>query len=616
MRRLIALSSLLAATIALTACGSNNNTPTGSNNAALQGQYFFHEQVYDYLAGTAAVAPLNTPGRSTHIYHDLGTVGHSAMGLSRMTPHKSLIKGVHPDQGDINSPAAWGELVGSVTVDGQGNVTGGIMDLSQPTYEGYVTDTLTGAYSVASDNTFAMTIAGNSTGITFPLNGIVSGDVSEAGQPGGQFVEYSQFIDSNGFNVIEIGVGELELQDSSAFSQSTLNNNFVFGLQGQTCYLCSQPNQGDLYTAGVFNMNGSGNITNNSEGDVATEFATDNQIGITGSYTAPDSNGRLHATLATTNYNSGALPQGYVFYIINAQSFFILSTDQSTQSVAAPILFGPAGLQSGTFSNSSISGSYVVAENQEDLQNEINPDSFSDASIALLTASAGTLNGTGDINQAGNISASVPFNYGSYSVASNGRVSLSGTTPYGALAPVFWLQSATQGYGIDQLYGASTQQEPGLLYLFQQSGSPFSNTSFCKLRRANRRHRLPQRRQLYRHQLGGQPQWRRNRLLQRQLLHRHQRSRHRHRNQQQHLRKRSLLCCLTVVLHQHGRHQRRLGAHPAIPPLLWRGCIQRQALPTVSVHPSQHHREGPRAPPFSCSRLPPFPAPRVFSYPL
>ncbi len=478
MRRLIALSSLLAATIALTACGSNNNTPTGSNNAALQGQYFFHEQVYDYLAGTAAVAPLNTPGRSTHIYHDLGTVGHSAMGLSRMTPHKSLIKGVHPDQGDINSPAAWGELVGSVTVDGQGNITGGIMDLSQPTYEGYLTDTLTGAYSVASDNTFAMTIAGNSTGIVFPINGIVSGDVSEAGQPGGQFVEYSQFIDSNGFNVIEIGVGELELQDSSAFSQSTLNNNFVFGLQGQTCYLCSQPNQGDLYTAGVFNMNGSGNITNSSEGDVATEFATDNQIGITGSYTAPDSNGRLHATLATTNYNSGALPQGYVFYVINAQSFFILSTDQSTQSVAAPILFGPAGLQSGTFSNASISGSYVVAENQEDLENENTPDSFSDASIALLTASAGTLNGTGDINQAGNISAGVPFNYGSYSVASNGRVSLSGTTPYGALAPVFWLQSPTQGYGIDQLYGSATQQEPGLLYLFQQSGAPFSNTSF------------------------------------------------------------------------------------------------------------------------------------------
>jgi hypothetical protein len=478
MRRIIALSSLIVASLALVACGSsNNNVPTGSNNAALTGQYFFHEQVYDYISGFAAASPLKTPGRSTHIFHDIGTMGHT------FSPHPrsaSMLKGVHPDQGDVNSPASWGELVGSITLDGQGNVTGGVLDISQPTYTGYVTDSVSGSYAVNSDNTFAISINGNTTGISFPLNGIVQGDVTATGLPGAQFIENSQFIDNNGNNVIEIGAGELELQDPSAFSQSTLNNNFVFGLQGQTCYGCAQSAQGDLYTAGVFNMNGSGGITSTSQGDVATEFDTDNQIGITGTYTAPDSNGRAHATLATTNYFSGALPQGYVLYVIDSSKFFLLSTDQSTQTVAAPLLFGPAGLQSGTFSNSTISGNYVVAENQEDIQNESNPDTFADASIALLTASGGTLNGTGDTNIAGVIGTNVAFNYGAYQVAANGRVTLSGTTPSGAPAPVFWLQTPTQGYGVDQLNGAQSQ-EPGLLYIFQQSAGPFTNTSINNL---------------------------------------------------------------------------------------------------------------------------------------
>lgn len=443
---------------------------------ALQGQYFFHEQLYDYIAGVGASSPLKTPGRSTHVFNNVGAVRKTYIDRPKM----SMLKGPVPAQGDINSPAAWGELVGSMTMDGNGNITAGVLDLSQPTYEGYITDSVGGAYAVDSDNTFAMSLFGNTTGINFPLNGIVQGNVTETGQPGGTFVEYSQFIDQFGNSVIEIGVGELEMQDPSAFSQATLNNNFVFGLQGQTCYGCAQNSQGDLYAAGVFNMNGSGTITSSSEADIATEFATDNQVGITGTYTAPGSNGRASATLATTGYSNGALPQGYVIYVINSSKIFLLSTDISTQTVAAPLLYGPAGLQSGSFSNSTISGNYVVAENQEDLANENTPDSFSDASLALLTASGGNLNGTGDVNNAGNVASGVAFNYGSYSVAANGRVTLGGTTPSGAAAPVFWLQTASQGYGIDQLYNTTTQ-EPGLLYLYQQSGGPFANGSVNNL---------------------------------------------------------------------------------------------------------------------------------------
>lgn len=42
---------------------------------------------------------------------------------------------------------------------------------------------------------------------------------------------------------------------------------------------------------------------------------------------------------------------------------------------------------------------------------------------------------------------------------------------------MFYLTGTGIGYGVDQLYGNSVLQEPGLLYLFAQTGSSFSNAS-------------------------------------------------------------------------------------------------------------------------------------------
>jgi hypothetical protein len=125
-------------------------------------------------------------------------------------------------------------------------------------------------------------------------------------------------------------------------------------------------------------------------------------------------------------------------------------------------------LQSGTFSNPTLSGNYVLTENTEDLQNENNTDTYSDAYLAVLSAGGGVVTGTGDTNKAGKVSGNVAYNYGAYSVQPNGRVTFTGTTPSGAPAPVFWMQNASFGYGIDQLRGSTTTQEPGLIRVYGQ----------------------------------------------------------------------------------------------------------------------------------------------------
>jgi hypothetical protein len=382
-----------------------------------------------------------------------------------------------PAQGNIYSNVYWGGVVGALQFDGQGNVIGGEVDYNEPTGGGYFADTLSGVYTVNSDNTGTISLISNNVGAQFSFEFGLQGSTNGSPATEAQIVEGEE--DTVGD--IEIGTGTM-LPVEGTPSQGSINGNYVFGLQGQTCYgtPCIQSNQGDLYAAGLFAANGSGTFGSGSQADVSDGFASGN-LGLSGTYVAPDVNGRATASLTPTSSTGspGQLPTGYVFYIANSSTFFILSTDNNnTATGLSPYVFGQAGLQSGT---PALSGSYVMAESTEDLANEAagNADTYSDTYLALLGSSGGALTGTGDSNKAGTVTTGVVYNYGAYKVASNGRVTFptSSTTPSGAPAPVFWLQSGSFGYGVDQLQGNTTQQEPGLLSLYQQSGSPFSAAS-------------------------------------------------------------------------------------------------------------------------------------------
>lgn len=479
MRRILTSSALLAACLIMAACGSSSsNTPT-DYLASLNGTWVFQEQVYTYYSGAQGVhAPTSMTGKALH---SVKAVGQREKALAVM--HKSFSKAhAVPAQGNVYSNVAWGGVVGSLEFDGQGDVIGGEIDYNEPTGGGYYSDTLSGVYTVNSDGSGTLSLLSNNVGATFYFEfGLQGLESTNPGGPasGGQIVEGEE----DDLGDIEIGTGSM-LPQTGTLSQGSINGNYVFGMQGQTCYgsPCPQINQGDLYTAGLFAANGSGSFGTGTQADVSDGFASGN-LTLNGTYVAPDTQGRATASLTTTGgdtYDAGALPTGYVFYIANPTTFFILSTDNNnTSNGLSPYLFGQANLQTGSFSNATLSGPYVMSESTEDLQNENSntPDTYSDTYLALLASGGGTLTGIGDSNKAGTVTTSVVYNYGAFTVASNGRVTLTGNTPSGAPAPVFWLQSSGFGYGVDQLNYTTTQQ-PGLLSLYQQSGSSFTNSSF------------------------------------------------------------------------------------------------------------------------------------------
>ncbi|MEO6964576.1 MAG: hypothetical protein ABI076_01595 [Acidobacteriaceae bacterium] len=471
MRHLLLSSfAAFAACLLFAGCGSSSSSkPANQNDGKLNGTYVFQQQVYTYYSDVESSAARSHTARSAQVRRLARPKALDETSSLHRPFHRLVTSSARPVAAQGSDPnntgVVWGAMVGSLTFDGKGKVTGGEIDYNEPQM-GYFKDTVRGDYTIFHDNSGTIQIVSKTQGATFFFNIALEGSGSTAA--GAQMVESYSDNDGN----VEIGTGVM-LRQSSGVSQSSLSGNYVFGMQGETCYGCSLPSVGDLYAAGVLAANGSGGFSSSSEADVATVFATQNAVPLSGTYGQPDSFGRSAVSLNS----NGAMPQNYVLYAASSSKFFLLATDSSS-SEAPAYLFGEAGLQSGTFSNATLSGNYVLAENTEDLQNEQYLDTYSDAYLALLSASGGHVTGTGDANKAGNVSSNVAYNYGAYTVQPNGRVTFTGTTPSGAPAPVLWLQNSSFGYGIDQLRGSTTTQEPGLIYLFaQQAGSGYNAAS-------------------------------------------------------------------------------------------------------------------------------------------
>lgn len=454
--------AVFAVCVLVAGCGSSSSHPSNNKNSRLSGTYVFEQQLYTHYSGVAALS------RRSPLVRQL-----AQSALNRTTslhrPFQHLVaaatrpiadQGSDPNQTGI----VWGAMAGSLTFDGKGNVTGGEIDFNEPEV-GYFHGTVSGVYNINPDNSGSIQIVSKQQNAPFFFDIALQGAGSVA--TGAQMVE--SLADDVGD--VEIGTGTM-LQQSGGLSSASLNGNYVFGMQGETCYGCGLANVGDLYAAGLLAANGSGGFGTASEADVAAVFQTDNLVPLVGNYNAPDANGRATITLAS----GGVIPQKYVAYIANSGMFYLLAADTST-STAPAWLFGQARLQNGAFSNSTLSGNYVLAENTEDLRNENTPDFYSDATLARLSAQSGAFAGTGDTNKAGNVISGVNFNYGGYNVDSNGRVTFTGTTPAGAPAPVIWLQNASFGFGVDQLRGNSTAQEPGLIRLYSQTNGSFGASS-------------------------------------------------------------------------------------------------------------------------------------------
>jgi hypothetical protein len=195
--------------------------------------------------------------------------------------------------------------------------------------------------------------------------------------------------------------------------------------------------------------------------DVLRGSVFDNNTGaalpITGNLGTP-SNGRGAGSITDA---SGTV--NFLYYIVDANHLDLLASD------AGVIGVGTAEMQSGTFSNGSLKGSYVFGSRADDssglgAQNTVG---------VFTSGGSGTIGaGTLDSVQDGNAVAQVSLS-GSYAVASNGRAVVT-LTPAGlnSIQQVFWMVSPARAY---LLTDDTTKVEDGTLD--QQQGSSFSASS-------------------------------------------------------------------------------------------------------------------------------------------
>ena len=209
----------------------------------------------------------------------------------------------------------------------------------------------------------------------------------------------------------------LQRQDTGAFSNSGIANDYIFSLSG------NKVDNSRIAAAGRFTAGGNGTVSNakidmNEAGLVTpnADFAMQYAI------PAGSTTGRGTATLNLTL--SGA-PETFHFavYIVSATEAFLVS---SVATFSLPLLSGATAQQTGgPFAGSSLNGAFVYS-----LTGSIpsgDAAGLQDTNIGLMNfngSNAFTL--SGDENRASQIST--PQISGTYAVSANGRATITGGT--------------------------------------------------------------------------------------------------------------------------------------------------------------------------------------------
>jgi hypothetical protein len=345
---------------------------------------------------------------------------------------------------NTDSTAVQSAALASFAADGNGNITGGILDTDDGN-NGHQNGTFTGTYCISSNNlgTMKLTLsAPYSTTNTFAVT------LNSTGSNG-----RIMFYDST--NTKE--VGPLLLQDTSAFSTSKIDGDYAFGMVG----VDSVGGSARFAVAGQFNSNGSGTLSGIADGNDLLSGVS-SQVTLTASDFTVASSGRGTVTL---NFSGGSMNFSlqFAFDVVSATQLAMIETDGPKTD--RPLLVGQALQQSTTaFTDASLDGNAIVAS--QSLTSGTTP---SVSGGIITTNGAGTSIGLSlDQNVGGTVGTF--SGSGTYSVASNGRVTLSGSG-LGNNPPVLYLVTKNQGFVVGTDGGVTF----GAFY--PQSGSNFSTSS-------------------------------------------------------------------------------------------------------------------------------------------
>lgn len=336
--------------------------------------------------------------------------------------------------------------IGSISVNGQGAVTGGIEDLNLPSGVQTSVAITGGTYTLGADNrgTASVTTALGSQTFDFSAGTIVGGVATK--------LHVIEFDDSNG-TTGRRGSGVAYLQNSSAFGVSSLSGPFAFQLVGQAA-----PAGSRAVEVGGFTVN-SGSVTGTIDvNDSTVGFSPGNAFtSMISSTPATATAGRLTNLVTVAGQMSNQ-----VAYIVSSGQILVMTTD----SISSGLLSGQAMQQAKTnFTTADMSGTLILydtglSSTAGDGYVEAGPMTFNTAgpsgtfdlsTINPAVAGIGTLSGS----------------FSSYAVTANGNVTLTGATAL----PDFWLINSNEAF----MMGTTNTVNSGFIEA-QETGT-FSNSS-------------------------------------------------------------------------------------------------------------------------------------------
>lgn len=366
-------------------------------------------------------------------------------------------------------------MAGTITADGNGNITDGVADFSfnssVPVPSAFATELnvpLTGTYSVGPDGRGSMTLLHSCPSclptqtFSFALGSFNGGVASR-----GQMAEVDGEWVSN---------GPLALQDQTAFSTNAITGNYAFGVnspnyQGSSnavnsAYPTCQSMSADgrfTASAGVISAGQADVFFSNSGASCTNPPTYAPNMSFGGSYNV-NANGRGTAVFSFANGNPAFA--NFSFYVVSASELFVIQTDNcgANCSASAEGIGGLILQQSpGQFSASSLDGPAFMNFSDDQAYNTL----F--ASLVTFDAS-GTLSGVSDsvsYDDGGVTTISVG---GAYAVDPDG-LGRGVLTLSGDLYPrPIYLVGPGKGFVVDPVTG-----QPGMIEL--QSAGPFTNAS-------------------------------------------------------------------------------------------------------------------------------------------
>lgn len=366
------------------------------------------------------------------------------------TNNNGLLKGLYAfvfSGFNPNGPVVFGGTFGAGSVNSSGGVIQGVEDSNNNDAANTTQDNGPGpTQGNAVSGSYTMTPNGQGT-LTLVVNGITYKYLLVLdGNGNGQFIE----ADASSTGTRGTGILRKLPTVTPNFINANFSGNYAFELAG----IDSKGKRSTL--GGVFQADGVGLFKNgNADTDDAGTVGT-NVTGVTGAFLVAQ-NGRGNASISIP----GQASLNFITYMVTPSDVLFMGFDPLDAS--HPMTTGEAILQTqSSFDASSMSGMSVATMTGQD---------SSGKSSVLLAQLSG--NGAGSISAAinGNDGGSITTTSanGTYTVASNGRVSLSGL---GSQMAALYLVSP--GYGF--LMGQDSAASSGLAET--QAPGPFTAASF------------------------------------------------------------------------------------------------------------------------------------------